>query len=138
MLNKIKLDPILTGNWQYEGKYIPAARGGYRIKVVASNPQNKEAKPMESKEIYFDVRDTSLEFSNVTLNETGMTSLASTSGGKYYKPVEVLSKINKDITRAGIIWIQVDRDLWDNPWFWGLVVALFGVEWVWRKTKGLI
>jgi len=134
-LNKVKLDYSIGGNWEYEGKFVPQIKGGYRMKVVAKNAFGKE---LVSNEIYFDVRETSLEFSNVTLNETGLQYLASISNGKYYKPNEVTDRITKDLTKANVFYIQVDKDLWDNPWVLCALVALFAAEWVLRKMRGLI
>ncbi|MFH1824572.1 MAG: hypothetical protein ABH873_05030 [Candidatus Firestonebacteria bacterium] len=134
-LNKVKLDFSIGGNWEYEGKFVPQMRGGYRIKVIAKNSFGQE---LLSNEIYFDVRETGLEFSNVTLNETGLMSLASISNGKYYKPNEVTSKISKDLTKANVFYIQVDKDLWDSPWVLGAFIFLFALEWILRKMKGLI
>ncbi|MFH1074669.1 MAG: hypothetical protein V1752_06235 [Candidatus Firestonebacteria bacterium] len=132
-LLRIKLDYSLEGNWTYEGKFIPVLKGGYRIKIVAKHP----GKNMESKEIYFDVRDTSLEFSNVTLNEAGLRQLASISNGKYYKPGDIVAAIEKDLKKV-VVKIQVDTDLWDSPWILLLIIALFTAEWIVRKSRGLI
>lgn len=134
-LNKVKLDFSIGGNLEYEGRFVPQTRGGYRIKVIAKNNFGKE---MVSNEIHFDVRETSLEFSNVTLNETGLMALALASNGKYYKLNEVTGRISKDLTKANVFYIQVDKDLWDNPWVLCALVVLFAIEWILRKIKGLI
>ena len=132
-LLRVKLEYSLEGGWTYDSKFSPVMKGGYRIKILAKHP----AKTMESKEIYFDVRDTSLEFSNVTMNETGMRQLSSTSNGKYYKPAEIVASIEKDLKKV-IVKIQVDTDLWDSPWILFILIGLFTAEWVIRKSKGLI
>ena len=132
-LLRVKMDYSLDGNWTYEGKFNPAMKGGYRIKIVAKHPQ----KTMESKEIYFDVRDTALEFSNVALNETGLLQLASISNGKYFKQSEVVGNMEKVLKKL-VVKIQVDTDLWDSPWILLLIIALFTAEWIIRKSRGLI
>ncbi|OGF47346.1 MAG: hypothetical protein A2231_05910 [Candidatus Firestonebacteria bacterium RIFOXYA2_FULL_40_8] len=132
-LLRVKLVPSLEGNWTYEGKFIADIKGGYRVKIVAKHP----SKNMESKEIYFDVRDTSLEFSNVTLNESGLRQLTSTSNGKYYKPGDIVGVIEKDLKKV-VVKIQMDTDLWDSPWVLIAIILLFTAEWIIRKSKGLI
>ncbi len=129
----IKMNFTPEGNYSYEGKHLTAMKGGYRIKIVAKNP----AQTLESKEIYFEVRDTSLEFSNVAVNETGLMQLASASNGKYFKPAEVVTGIGK-ILKKQIVKIQVDTDLWNSPWIMLLLIGLFTAEWILRKSRGLI
>jgi len=77
------------------------------------------------------------EFADPRLNEGFLRRVARTSGGRYVRAAEA-SKIPA--------WLQASvpqnasperRDLWHEPWAFGLVIVLLSAEWILRRRWGL-
>jgi hypothetical protein len=77
------------------------------------------------------------EFADPRLNEGFLRRVARTSGGRYVRAADA-SKVPA--------WLQASvpqnaaperRDLWHEPWAFGLVIVLLSVEWILRRRWGL-
>jgi hypothetical protein len=64
--------------------------------------------------------------------------LAEETGGQYYTPEEV-GALPEDlrVTGAGVT-LTEERDLWDMPVLFLLLVLLVGGEWFYRRRRGMV
>jgi len=63
--------------------------------------------------------------------------IAEETGGQTYTPATV-STLPDDITVTGAgVTLVEERDLWDMPILFLILLALLGAEWGWRRTRGL-
>jgi len=144
---ELPMYPSLYQPGSYEADFIPPEHGSYKAKIQAVlHPNTVEAETIESEETQFSVSDDGREFTNPTLNRSGLERLAQASGGQYfsistnksregYNPVSKLPDkipfVKSDITNLRYI------DLWDTPFIFVILVGLFCLEWFFRKYFGL-
>jgi len=64
--------------------------------------------------------------------------IAEETGGQYYTPDDVAS-LPEDIsvTGAGVTLVE-ERDLWDMPVLFLLMLLFMGAEWGYRRKRGLV
>ena len=63
--------------------------------------------------------------------------VAEETGGRFYTP-ETVASLPEDVsfTESGTV-VHEERDLWDMPIVFLLLVALVGAEWGYRRRRGL-
>jgi hypothetical protein len=64
--------------------------------------------------------------------------IADETGGQFYTP-ETVSSLPEDIavTGAGVTLVE-ERDLWDMPALFLLMLLIMGAEWGYRRMRGLV
>jgi uncharacterized membrane protein len=85
----------------------------------------------------FQVKDRPVEFYDATLNAGNLRSIATQTGGRYY-PLDRLGDIPEDAIYHDTENSFVEqKELWDVPILFIMLVLLLSSEWLWRKRKGL-
>ncbi len=149
---EVPMDWILSEEGVYQGPYIPAEEGDYKIVVrverrgSAGSGKNdpsreddfKDTKPAETE---FRVSEPLVEFNNAGLNRDLLERMVAITGGRYYDygktgdlPDEML-KAARAATQAGSE--DVQKPLWDMPILFGLILLLLAAEWSVRRRSGL-
>ncbi len=118
---------------RYSGTFKPREEGIHE--VVCEAFQGDES--AGSAKNHFRVAESAEEFHQASLNSGLLRRLASETGGRYYS-VNDLSSLADDIsyTGKGISRLE-EKDLWDMPFLFLLLVGLISAEWILRKRKGL-
>jgi uncharacterized membrane protein len=86
----------------------------------------------------FRVAASTEEFHNAAMNSGLLKQLSSETGGRYYSPADVrnlpedISYINTGASRLE------EKDLWDMPFVFMLLIGLVSAEWILRKRKGFV
>jgi uncharacterized membrane protein len=85
----------------------------------------------------FRIAESKEEFHDAGMNADLLRNLASSTGGRYYTQAD-LDTLPEDIaiSDSGASRLE-ERELWDMPIFFLLLVAAVCAEWVLRKRKGL-
>jgi uncharacterized membrane protein len=85
----------------------------------------------------FLVAESTDEFHNAVLNSSLLKQIAADTGGRYYTPAEARN-LPEDISYVenGASRIE-ERELWDMPIFFLLMIGAVSAEWAARKRKGL-
>jgi hypothetical protein len=66
-----------------------------------------------------------------------LRELAARSGGRFYTPSSV-GTLPQDIALSGTgVTVTEQRDLWDMPIVFLLLMGLLGTEWGYRRWRGL-
>ncbi len=77
------------------------------------------------------------ELADPRLNEGFLRRMARESGGQYVGASDV-SRVIDELQKAAPQSVDpVRRDLWHEPWFFALVIALLASEWILRRRWGL-
>ena len=94
-------------------------------------------KSLGSAKTHFNVAESTEEFHQASLNSGLLRRLSSETGGRYYS-VNDLGTLADDIsyTDRGASRME-NKDLWDMPFLFILLVGLISTEWILRKRKGL-
>jgi hypothetical protein len=117
----------------YSGRYKPEEQGIYEATAECYRGDSN----LGSARTNFRVADSYEEYHNAALNTDLLDHLAEATGGRRYAPGEV-NHLPEDISYvdAGSSRIE-EKDLWDMPVLYFLLVASIAAEWVLRKRKGL-
>ncbi len=118
----------------YSGTFKPQEEGIYEVSTEAF----QGSKNLGTAKTNFRVAESTEEFHNAALNADLLKRLSSETGGRYYPPGEVgtlpedISYIDKGASR------MEEKDLWDMPFLFLLVIGLVSAEWILRKRRGLL
>jgi uncharacterized membrane protein len=118
----------------YSGVYKPLEEGIYEITSEAFQGGKSLGTAITS----FQVAESTEEFHNAAANLGLLKRLSSVTGGRTYSPDNVrslpedISYIDKGASRLE------EKDLWDMPFLFLLLVGFISTEWFFRKRKGLV
>ena len=85
----------------------------------------------------FRIAESTEEFHDAAMNSGLLKRLSTATGGHYYSPEDArtlpedISFVDTGSSR------QEERDLWDMPFIFLLLVGVVSTEWIIRKRKGL-
>ena len=132
---EIPMDWILSEEGVYVCRYLPTDEGNYDVKVRVTG---WDLAPAESA---FEVSEPYIEFSSAGLKEDVLRGMARTTGGKYFSYAEakdlpdLVSRQVKAANEAGIQ--PVDREIWDTPAIFTVLLMVLAAEWFVRRRRGL-
>jgi len=123
-----------TQDGTYQTLVTAATREGtYQLEVEASQGTEK----LGTYKAAFQVKDRPVEFYDASLDAGNLKSIASQTGGRYY-PLEKLADIPEDAVYVDNEASFVEqKELWDVPVLFMMLIVLLSGEWLWRKRKGL-
>jgi uncharacterized membrane protein len=130
----VDLHPDSLEQGVYSADWDAAKAGSYVAEVTATRGQQELGRDV----ITFRREDGVAENFHLEQNRDLLEKLSSQTGGKYYHPNEV-SRLGEDISYsdAGIT-VRENRDLWDMPIVFFLVLLLCCTEWVLRRRWGVV
>ncbi|MCX7934758.1 MAG: hypothetical protein N3A66_05815, partial [Planctomycetota bacterium] len=119
----------------YRGRTPALAPGRYRVRVRADSlPESSDAVWEE-----FEVKAMETgELADLSCHETLLRSISRASRGSYLREEECqrLPALLQALSQGRIE--ETETVLWQSGWWFGALVALLGVEWLWRKRRGLL
>jgi hypothetical protein len=117
----------------YAGMFKAEEDGIYEISTEAF----QGAKSVGGAKGNFRIADSTEEYHGAALNTALLKELASETGGRYYSPREA-SHLAEDISYVdnGTARLE-EKELWDMPFLFLMLVGAVSAEWVLRKRKGL-
>ncbi len=123
-----------NGKVEYIGSFHPEEQGLYVVDVAAYSTQGEL---LGKTQTAFFVEESKAEFTNAQLQSGLLKRIAEISGGKYYHQNEAKNLADEIMVRESSYSKLVEYDLWDMPLVFLLAVALLGVEWFVRRSRGL-
>lgn len=131
----VPLDWTVERDGEYTGTFTPATDGEYSIEVSATRGLEQS---LGVDAAYLNVGPSQEEYFDAGLRRGVLERLASETGGVYYEP-ETVSTLPEDIRYTGSgVTLTEERDLWDMPILFFLLVGLVGGEWILRRRRGLV
>lgn len=130
----LQFDWNIEKDGTYSASFKPAEEGIYEIVAEAF----QGSKSLGAATANFQVAESTEEFHNAAMNPKLLKQLASATGGRYYTS-ENLGTLPEDISYIdkGAFRIE-DKDLWDMPFNFLLLIGVISTEWILRKRKGLV
>jgi len=117
----------------YSGTFEPQEEGIHQVTCEAF----EGSKSLGSAKTDFRIADSTEEFHQATLNADLLRRISAETGGRYYANSD-LDTLPEDISYIdkGTFRIE-EKDLWDMPFLFLLLIGLLSAEWILRKRKGL-
>jgi hypothetical protein len=131
----IPLDWTLEQDGEYGGTFTPTMDGDYEITVDAARGDDHA---LGRDLAFLSVGASDEEFFDAGMRRSFLERLARDTGGRFYTPATV-DNLPEDLqyTGAGVT-ITEERDLWDMPILFLMLVLFVGGEWAYRRTRGLV
>ena len=115
--------------------FTAPGEGDYVIRASASRG---EGHLLGGGEVHLHVGPSQGEYFDAGLRRGSLQRLAEETGGVYYEP-ETVASLPEDIRyTGGGVTLTEEKDLWDMPALFLLLVALVGAEWLLRRRRGLV
>jgi hypothetical protein len=133
----VDLTPSQDTPGQYQTEWTAEKPGPYLAEVTAESAANP-ALQLGSSALTFQREDGVAENFHTEQNRRLLEQLASTTGGRYWKPSE-LKGLPRDISysEAGIS-VRSTKELWDMPIVFLLLLGLPIAEWLLRRKWGVL
>ncbi len=118
---------------EYRTTFVPDEDGLHEIEVYAENAGTS----LGFGTAHVEAGDLQTEFRDAEMNASLLERIADETGGRFYTP-ETVSTLPEDVsfTESGTT-VHEERDLWDMPVLFLLLIALIGTEWAYRRSRGL-
>jgi len=124
---------VVQRDGEYGLDFTPSEEGEYRIDVTAERDDHV----LGEDEIHLRVAPSDEEYFGAGRRTQLLERVAEETGGRFYTPATV-STLPDDIavTGAGVT-LTEQRDLWDMPALFLLMLMLMAAEWWYRRSRGL-
>jgi hypothetical protein len=134
-IRTVPLEWTVERDGEYAGTFTPSLDGDHEIRIEADRG---EAIELGFDETFLRAGPSDEEYFDAGLRAPVLQRLAEETGGQYYTPddVETLPE-DLRVTGAGVT-LTEERDLWDMPILFLLLVLLVGGEWFYRRRRGMV
>ena len=118
----------------YAGSFVPTWEGSWQVAVTAL----RDGTEIGADDGWLQVGPGDDEFFDAGRRSTLLERVAEATGGRTYTP-ENIGDLPEDLqfTGGGVTVVE-ERDLWDMPILFFLMVGLIGGEWAFRRRRGLV
>jgi uncharacterized membrane protein len=129
----LEMEWTVDTDGQYRASFLPEEKGLYEIRVEARRAGNL----LGESSSYIVATDLADEFFGAEMNTSLLERIAEDTGGRFYTSDNV-AELAEDMSYVeGGTSVLEEKDLWDMPILFLLVVGLVATEWGYRKARGL-
>lgn len=130
---EVPMERSLREEGTYTARYVAPERGTYALTAVARMGRDT----LRSAPGAMLADDGGADVEQAELRTPLLRRIADETGGRYY-PLADANRLIDDVTYTESGVTQRDaRDLWDAPVVFLTLVLLLGMEWAWRRHRGL-
>jgi hypothetical protein len=131
--SEVRLTWNLDEDGEFRGSFLPAAPGPYEVEVEALDGDRLlQAPPLRIEAGVLDE-----ELRSGAMRENLLRRVADETGGEFFTLDRTDGLVDAlQYTDRGTV-VQEERDLWDLPIFFFLLVGLLSAEWLLRRRAGL-
>jgi hypothetical protein len=131
---QIPLEWTVEEDGTYAGSFVPVDEGTWQVTVTAGRGDAV----IGTDQAWVQVGPGDDEFFDAARRAALLERVAESTGGRYYTSATVGS-LAEDLqyTGAGVTMVE-ERDLWDMPILFLLLIGLIGGEWAFRRRRGLV
>ncbi len=129
----VPVDWTVTRDGDYRASVVPDETGVYDIKVSA----DREQKTLGTGSMHVRVSAGDAEYYDAAMRATLLKRVADETGGRFFTASNVAS-LPEAISYSGKgVTVVEERELWDMPALFVLLVGLVSAEWGYRRARGL-
>ena len=134
LMSSLQLTWDVEKDGTYSAPFKAEDEGIYEISSEAFQGNKSLGKAKSN----FRVAGSTEEFHDAAMNVALLKRLSAGTGGRYYSPKDIRT-LPEDISYIDTGSSQLEeKDLWDMPFLFLLLVGLVSTEWIFRKRKGLV
>ncbi len=123
----------MTKDGDYRTTFVPEETGIYKVSVNAS----RNDKGLGTADMNLRVSAGDAEYFDAAMRAPLLRRVAEETGGRFFTSSDVQS-LPEAISYSGRgVTVVEERELWDMPALFILLVGLVGAEWGFRRVKGL-
>jgi uncharacterized membrane protein len=129
----VPIDWTVTKDGDYQMSFVPDESGIYTVKVGAERGQ----KSLGSGSMHVRVSAGDAEYFDAAMRAPLLKRIAEETGGRFFTPANVAS-LPEAISYSGRgVTVVEERELWDMPALFMLLITLVSAEWGYRRVRGL-
>ena len=134
----IPVDWTVTRDGDYRASFVPDETGIYDVKVTADRaPAGAAPASLGSGSMHVRVSAGDAEYYDAAMRAPLLKRVADETGGRFFTTSNVAS-LPEAISYSGRgVTVVEERELWDMPALFMLLVALVSAEWGYRRARGL-
>ncbi len=133
VVRELPMEWSVEEDGEYVATFSPEAEGIFEVSVAAG----RDSVALGSARTSVRVAPSTDEFQNPHQRRGLMERVAHETGGRYYT-AQTAGRLAQDLRfSGGGVTVREDRDLWDMPFFFFLLMGLLAGEWTYRRRRGL-
>ena len=132
--SELPMEWAVDADGEYRVSFVPDEEGLHEITVTA----RKAGEFLGEYSTYVESADLPTEYFDAEMRVPLLQQIAEETGGRFYTP-ENASTLAEDVsfTESGTTVVE-ERDLWNMPVIFFLLLILVGSEWGYRRRRGLV
>jgi uncharacterized membrane protein len=135
--SEIPLDWTVTRDGDYRASFVPEETGVYKVAVNASRSTTTGTKELGAAAMNVRVSAGDAEYFDAAMRAPLLKRLAEETGGRFFTTSNAAS-LPEAISYSGRgVTVVEERELWDMPALFILLIGLVAAEWGYRRAKGL-
>ncbi len=130
----VPLEWTVETDGEYQGTAVAAEAGLHEVRVRANFRGDSAA----SRPAFVDVTESRNEYFGSEMRPALLRRVADETGGRFYTAGNVAS-LPEDLSITGKgVTVQEEKELWDMPFLFFMVLGLVGAEWLVRRRRGMV
>jgi uncharacterized membrane protein len=118
---------------EYVGAFTAETHGLYEVHLAA----DRDGRAHAARPLYIHAGESLDEFVGAQMRAPLLRRIAAETGGRFYTSANA-GALPEDLVYAGRgITLHEEKELWDAPVLFLLLIALLGAEWAYRRARGL-
>jgi uncharacterized membrane protein len=133
VVTELPMEWTVERDGEYAVDILPEEAGEHEVEVSAT----RDGQTLGADLTYLQVAPSDEEYFGAGRRTQLLARIAQETGGQSYTP-ETVTTLPEDITVSGAgVTLVEERDLWDMPALFLLMLVLMGAEWGYRRVRGL-
>jgi uncharacterized membrane protein len=131
--SEVPVEWTVSKDGDYRASFVPDESGIYDVQVTAERDQKQLGKA--SMNVRVSAGDA--EYFDAAMRAPLLKRIAEDTGGRFFTPMNV-SSLPEAISYSGRgVTVVEERELWDMPALFIMLIGLVGAEWGYRRMRGL-
>ncbi len=132
-VRQIPMEWAVDKDGEYRASFVAEEDGLHEVRVEATHMDTL----IGSDVAFVQATDLKREFVDAEMQRSVLSRIAEETNGRYYTE-ETLSTLPEDVTVSGSgTTVLEQKDLWDMPFIFLMLVGLVSAEWGFRRRRGL-
>ncbi len=133
IVSEVPMSWTVRRDGEYQATFAPSEEGAYEVRVTAT----RNGETLGTSVTHLRAAPSDREYFDPAMRGSLLRRLAEETDGKFFKSADT-SGLSDTLTMSGRgVTVVEEKDLWDMPVLFLLLVALTGSEWLYRRARGL-